>query len=262
VPLLNPLASDLGTMRTALLPGLVEAIRRNRARQQTRVRLFEIGRVFHEFDRSTGPVESRRLALAAIGRARPEQWAADDRAVDFYDIKGDLEALAGPAAGRLVFEPAQDVTWLHPGRSARVLLDGEALGFVGHLHPGLTADLDLEGDVVGAEVDLARFEARTVPKAAELSRFPAVRRDLAVLVPEDLPWARLEASLKGALGGLLREVRVFDRYAGKGLETGVKSLAMGLFLQDVSRTLTDSDVEAAVQSALAALARDCGARLR
>jgi phenylalanyl-tRNA synthetase beta chain len=113
-----------------------------------------------------------------------------------------------------------------------------------------------------AELDLARLEARAVAKAGELSRFPSVRRDIAVLVAEDLPWARLEASLRAALGPLLREVRVFDRYAGQGLETGVKSLAMGLILQDVSRTLTDRDAEQAVQSALAALERDCGARLR
>jgi len=113
-----------------------------------------------------------------------------------------------------------------------------------------------------AELDLARLEARSVPKAGEMSRFPSVRRDLAVLVADDMPWSRLEASLRTTLGPLLREVQLFDRYAGKGLETGVKSLAMGLILQEVSRTLTDSDVEAAVQSALAGLARDCGARLR
>jgi phenylalanyl-tRNA synthetase beta chain len=113
-----------------------------------------------------------------------------------------------------------------------------------------------------AERDLARLEARAVPKAGELSRFPSVRRDLAVLVAEDRPWADLEASLRQSLGGLLRDVKVFDRYAGKGLEMGVKSLAMGLILQDVSRTLTDSDVDKAVQAALAALERDCGARLR
>ncbi len=182
--------------------------------------------------------------------------------MDFYDLKGDLEAIAGPAASRLAFEPVTGTPWLHPGRSAAVTLDGETLGFVGHLHPALAKALDLDGEVVVAELDLARFEARTVARTGELSRFPSVRRDLAVLVADDVPWARLETSLRAALGPLLREVRVFDRYTGKGLETGVKSLAMGLILQDVSRTLTDSDAEQAVQSALAALEKDCGARLR
>ncbi|MBS3897028.1 phenylalanine--tRNA ligase subunit beta [Silanimonas sp.] len=263
VALLNPLASDLGTMRTGLLPGLVEAIRRNLARQQTRVRLFEIGRVFHApATAGAAPIETRRIAFAATGPAKAEQWGVAARPVDFHDLKGDLEALAGPAAARLVFEAASGTPWLHPGRSATVSLDGEALGFVGHLHPALAKALDLDGEVVVAELELGLLEARAVPKAGELSRFPSVRRDLAVLVVEDLPWARLEASLKAALGPLLREVRLFDRYVGKGLETGVKSLAMGLILQDVSRTLTDRDAEAAVQAALAALERDCGARLR
>ncbi|WP_334131402.1 phenylalanine--tRNA ligase subunit beta [Silanimonas lenta] len=263
VALLNPLASDLGTMRTSLLPGLVEALRRNLARQQSRVRLFEIGRVFHApATAGEAPVETRRLAFAAVGSAQAEQWAVPAREVDFYDLKGDLEALAGPLAAALAFEPVTDLPWLHPGRSARVRLEGEAIGLVGHLHPALARALDLEDEVVLAELDLARFEVRAVPKAGELSRFPAVRRDLAVVVAEDLPWARLEASLKAALGPLLREVRVFDRYAGKGLESGLKSLAMGLILQDVSRTLTDLDVDRAVQAALAALERDCGARLR
>jgi phenylalanyl-tRNA synthetase beta chain len=263
VALLNPLASDLGTMRTGLLPGLVEAIRRNLARQQARVRLFEIGRVFHApATAGAAPIETRRIAFAAVGAAKPEQWSSAARPVDFYDLKGDLEALAGPAAAALAFAPTAGVPWLHPGRSAAVTLDGEALGFVGHLHPALAKALDLDGEVVVAELDLARLEARAVPKAGELSRFPSVRRDLAVLVAEDRPWADLEASLRRALGSLLREVLIFDRYAGKGLETGVKSLAMGLILQDVSRTLTDSDVDQAVQAALAALERDCGARLR
>lgn len=263
VALLNPLASDLGTMRTALLPGLVEAVRRNLARQQARVRLFEIGRVFHAPAQAGGaPVETRRLAFAATGSAKAEQWGVAARPVDFYDLKGDLEALAGPAAGALAFSPATGAAWLHPGRSAAVTLDGETLGFVGHLHPALAKALDLDGEVVVAELDLARLEARSVPRAGELSRFPSVRRDLAVLVAGDRPWADLEASLRRALGGLLREVKVFDRYTGQGLETGMKSLAMGLILQDVSRTLNDRDVEQAVQAALAALERDCGARLR
>ncbi|GIX24968.1 MAG: phenylalanine--tRNA ligase beta subunit [Caldimonas sp.] len=263
VALLNPLASDLGTMRTSLLPGLVEALRRNLARQQSRVRLFEIGRVFHA-PAAVGeaPIETRRLAFVAVGSAQAEQWAVPAREVDFYDLKGDLEALAGPLAAVLAFEPATDLPWLHPGRSARVRLEGQAIGLVGHLHPALAKALELEGEVVVAELDLARFEIRAVPKAGELSRFPAVRRDLAVVVAEDLPWARLEASLKAALGPLLQEVRVFDRYVGKGLGNGLKSLAMGLILQDVSRTLTDLDVDRAVQAALAVLERDCGARLR
>ena len=140
--------------------------------------------------------------------------------------------------------------------------DGHAIGWVGHLHPALLKALDVDGDVVAFELDLAPLAARAIPRAGALSRYPSVRRDIALVVPEPVGWAAIEASLSLALGTRLREVRLFDRYVGPGLEAGSKSLAMGLILQDVSRTLTDHDADQAVADALAALARDCGARLR
>ena len=263
VALANPLSSELGVMRTALLPGLVEALRRNRTRQQERVRLFEIGRVFG-LQAGDAPLETPRVAAVASGRADAEQWSEPARAIDFHDVKADLEsvaALAGIDPSDLRFTPA-DVAWLHPGRSAAVWRDDAQLGWIGHLHPGLLKSLDLDTDVVCFELDLDPLAARAIPQAAELSRFPLVRRDLALVVPESTPWAALEASLKHTLGGLLRELRLFDVYHGPGLEAGTKSLAMGLILQDVSRTLTDHDADRAVADAVAALKRDCGARLR
>jgi phenylalanyl-tRNA synthetase beta chain len=263
VALANPLSSDLAVMRTALLPGLVDAARRNLARQQSRVRLFESGRVFRSSGEGYPPVETLRLAAVAIGTAAAEQWGGAKRPVDFHDLKGDLEsllALAGPIAN-IRYEPAAE-SWLHPGRSAQVWRGEVRLGVIGHLHPRLLKVLDLPGETLVMELDIEPLSERPVPRASELSRYPSVRRDLAVAVPEDLPWARLEASLRAALGGLLREVTVFDRYHGAGLEAGFKSLAMGLILQDASRTLTDMDADNAVAAALAALDRDCGAKLR
>ena len=263
VALANPLSSELGVMRTALLPGLVEALRRNRARQQERVRLFELGRVF-ELQSGAAPVETLRVAAIACGRADAEQWGESARMVDFHDLKADLEsiaALAGIDLSGLRFQSA-NVAWLHPGRSAEVWRDDAKLGWIGHLHPALLRALDLDTDVVGFELDLDPLTARAIPQATELSRFPLVRRDLALVVPESTAWAALEASLKGTLGPLLRELRLFDVYRGAGLEPGTKSLAMGLILQDVSRTLTDHDADRAVADAVAALQRDCGARLR
>ena len=263
VALANPLSSELGVMRTALLPGLVEALRRNRARQQERVRLFEIGRVF-ELQSGAAPVETLRVAAIACGRADAEQWGESAHAVDFHDLKADLEsiaALAGIDLSSLRFQSA-NVAWLHPGRSAMVWRDATQIGWIGHLHPALLKALDLDTDVVGFELDLDPLTARAIPQAAELSRFPLVRRDLALVVPESTPWAALEASLKRTLGLRLRELRLFDVYRGTGLEPGTKSLAMGLILQDVSRTLTDHDADRAVADAVAALQRDCGARLR
>lgn len=259
VALANPLSGELGVMRTSLLPGLVAALGRNRARQQPRVRLFELGRVFHLT--AGAPLETPRVAAVACGRQAAEQWTADDREVDFYDLKADVEALLALADATAEFRPDAS-PFGHPGRSASVWRDGRRIGWVGHLHPGLARALDLDGEVLGFELDLAPLAQRAVPRASELSRYPSVRRDIALVVPEATPWAALQASLETALGPLLREVRLFDRYVGPGLDSGSKSLAMGLIMQDVSRTLTDRDADQAVAIALEALAKDCGARLR
>jgi len=260
VALANPLTSELGVMRTSLLPGLVEALRGNRARQQERVRLFELGRVFH-LDAGKAPRETRRIAAIATGHADAERWSISARDIDFHDLKTEVERLLALAGATGEFRPATE-PFGHPGRSATIWRDGQRIGWIGHLHPRLAKALDLDGEVVGFELDLDIVTARPVPRAESLSRFPFVRRDLALVVPETMPWAALEASLKAALGGRLREVVLFDQYRGPGLENGTKSLAMGLILQDVSRTLTDLDADQAVGDALAALASDCGAQLR
>jgi len=259
VALANPLSGELGVMRTSLRPGLVDALARNRARQQPRVRLFELGRVFQLTEGA--PLETPRIAAVACGRQASEQWTAADREVDFFDLKADIEALLALANATAEFRPDASPHG-HPGRSASVWRDGRRIGWVGHLHPGLAKALDLDGEVLGFELDLSPLAERAVPRASELSRYPSVRRDIALVVPETTPWAALQATLETALGPLLREVRLFDRYVGPGLDTGSKSLAMGLIMQDVSRTLTDRDADQAVAIALEALAKDCGARLR
>jgi phenylalanyl-tRNA synthetase beta chain len=261
VALANPLTNELGAMRTSLLPGLAETMRRNRARQQERVRLFEIGRSFHAAAAGETPIETRRIAAISCGRADAEQWAIGAREVDFYDLKAEVESLLALAGARAEFRLA-DEAFGHPGRSATVWRDGRRIGWVGHLHPRLAKALDLEGEVVAFELELDPLVARAIPVAGDLSRFPSVRRDLAVVVPENTPWATLERSLTRALGARLQAVVLFDQYRGPGLETGAKSLAMGLILQDVYRTLTDQDADQAVSEALVALATDCGARIR
>jgi len=258
VTLANPLTSELGVMRTSLLPGLAEALRRNRARQNRRIRLFECGRTFAQ---GNPPLETQRIAAVASGSADAEQWAQKARTVDFFDLKADVERLFALAGSHAEFR-ASDKSHGHPGKSALIWRDGRQVGWIGHLHPRLLKALDIDEDVVAFELEVDAVGLRHVPRAGEQSRFPSVRRDLAVVVPDSTPWAALESCLESTLGSALVEVLVFDEYRGPGLETGTKSLAMGLILQDVSRTLTDLDADNAVSEALAALARDCSAILR
>ncbi|MCA1714401.1 MAG: phenylalanine--tRNA ligase subunit beta [Gammaproteobacteria bacterium] len=279
VALANPLSAELGVMRTQLLPGLVAALARNAARQQSRVRLFELGKVFKNRESGIGnresetavredvagvdaPRETQRVAAVACGDAGPEHWDdAAARAVDFHDLKGDLDGLAALSGVVLDYRSSQH-SWGHPGRCADVFRDGVNIGWLGQLHPHLRRALDLDVDVVAFELDLEPLVARPLPKAGPLSKYPSVRRDLAFVVAESVSWAAVSASVRAAAGASLRDLRLFDRYAGKGVETGFKSLAMGLILQEESRTLTDRDVEEVVADVVAALQRDHGARIR
>ncbi len=265
VALANPLSAELSTMRTMLLPGLVAALGRNAARQQPRVRLFEIGKIFAA---RTGeaPLETRRLAAVVCGDAQTEQWGAPARPVDFHDIKGDLDSLAAAAGTTLEYRPSQ-AAWGHPGRSADVYRMDESghgvlIGWIGQLHPRMQRALDLDAVAVAFEVDLSTLQQRSLARSAALSRFPSVRRDLAFVVPEAVSWTALAGTVKRAAGPSLQDLRLFDRYVGKGVETGCKSLAMGLILQEESRTLTDRDIDQVVAQVIAALRGEHGAEIR
>jgi phenylalanyl-tRNA synthetase beta chain len=259
VALANPLSAELGVMRTRLLPGLVAALARNVARQQARVRLFELGRTFA----ATGdaPEETRRVAAVACGKAMAEQWGVAERALDFHDLKGDLDSLAALSGAVLEYRVSAQ-PFAHPGRSADVYRDGACIGWIGQLHPRLQQALGLDVDVFGFELALDALLARPLPRARALSKYPSVRRDLAFVVPEAVSWAAMKATAETAAGPILRELRLFDRYAGKGIESGFKSLAIGLILQDESRTLEDRDVDAVVAAVVAALGKEHSAAIR
>jgi phenylalanyl-tRNA synthetase beta chain len=261
VALANPLSAELAVMRTALLPGLVQTAARNLDRQDARPRLFELGRAFRGGEQ--GPVETLRFAAVAAGEAEAEQWAAASRALDFFDVKADLESLLalGGDIARLCFEPTR-APWLHPGRGADLMLGERCVGQIGFLHPQLARSLGLDADLAVFELDLEPLLARPLPRAQPISRFPAVRRDIAVLVGEQHPWSALESALRSALEGRVQAIRLFDQYQGKGVEPGFRSLAIGLILQDVSRTLTDQDADRAVSDAVAVLTEKFGATLR
>lgn len=276
IALSNPLSAELSVMRTSLLPGLVAALAANRSRQQARVRLFEAGRAYFSGSvraepadpgttsrQSPAPIEVDRIAGVACGGAVAEQWGETARALDFFDVKGDVESLFALTGSEhaFTFEPAS-LPWLHPGQSAAILRDGRTLGYVGALHPNLARRLDLGGDVYVFELDVDALASRAVPSAQPLSRFPSVRRDLSFELPEEVPYAEVEKAIRGAVGETLTDIVLFDRYAGANLGSGVKSLAIGLILQDRYRTLTDPDADRCVALAVAALESGCKARLR
>ncbi|HEX5124997.1 MAG TPA: phenylalanine--tRNA ligase subunit beta [Rhodanobacteraceae bacterium] len=262
VPLANPLSAELGVMRTSLLPGLVSALVANRRRQQERVRLFELGNVFAAG--KDAPVETSRIAGVAVGTVYAEQWGETPRRpVDFFDIKGDVESMLAltQSAHAFRWEPS-DAPWLHPGQSAAVFRGEKRVGYVGALHPDLAKALDTGADVYVFELDFEAIAPRPLPSAVAVSKFPSLRRDISFELPEAVPYARVEALIRDAVGENLADIVLFDRYAGPNLGTDIKSLAIGLILQDRYRTLTDQDADRCRALAVAALEAGCNAKLR
>jgi phenylalanyl-tRNA synthetase beta chain len=257
----NPLSAELAVMRTSLWPGLLDAAIRNSNRQQQRVRLFESGLKF--IPRSEGLDQRKSIAWLAMGAIHEEQWGESARAVDFYDIKADIEALlALTGRGHLLSMAATPHPALHPGQSAAILLGAEPLGWAGMLHPNLEKQLGFDQRVYLVELDQSLLLGREVPRFKPLSRYPSVRRDIALIVDADLPIGHLAEAVRQQGGALLRDVAVFDVYRGPGVEDGQKSVALALVWQDEQETLTDSRVEAAVAQVLDMLGNRFNAHLR
>jgi len=258
IKVLNPIAAHLDVMRTSLLPGLLETLRTNVNRKATRVRVFEVGRVF--LRRAPGYDQPLRVGGLAFGPATPEQWGEQPtREVDFYDVKGDLASLAAPH--RLLAE-RQAYPFLHPGRSARILVDGRPSGFLGELHPRLVRQFNLPKAPIVFELALDDLTNGAVPSGRAVSRLPVVRRDLALVVDEALPAQALLDALERAKPPHVISLGLFDVYRGRGLTDGRKSLAILVLMQDTSRTLTDADIDA-TEALLLSVARDqFGATLR
>jgi phenylalanyl-tRNA synthetase beta chain len=259
--LANPISADLAAMRTSLWPGLLNALRYNQNRQEERIRLFEFGLRFLPQDR--GLAQDPMLAGIASGPAYPEQWGLATRPVDFFDVKRDVEALLAltGCAAQFRFSRSEHPA-LHPGQSAAMSRDGEVIGQLGLLHPALQRELDITGAVVLFELQFLALTAGRVPAFRELSRFPAVRRDLAIVVAEAVSVDAIRGCLAEASGELLEDVRLFDVYRGKGIDRGRKSVALGLTLREPSRTLTDGEVNGVMERMLSRLQADLGATLR
>ncbi len=260
----NPIASDLSVMRVSLWPGLLKAALENQHRQQDRIRLFEHGTRFEVDGATTREIET--LAGVALGARLPEQWGVPKEMrgpVDFYDVKSDLTALfVGTGEAESFAFEAGSLAALHPGRAARVLRCGREVGWIGELHPNLVQSLDFTYPPVLFELDMDAALAVKRSAYKEISRFPQVRRDLAVVVDESVTLSTLAERVTLTASSLLRGLRIFDVYRGAGLEHGRKSVALGLIFQDISRTLTDDDVERLMASVVADLRESLNARIR
>jgi phenylalanyl-tRNA synthetase beta chain len=259
--LANPISTDMAAMRSSLWPGLVKALQHNLNRQQSRVRLFESGLRF--VGQLEGLKQEAMLAGVLTGSRLPEGWAHGRDDVDFYDLKADVEALLGSAGSSLEFSfaPGEHAA-LHPGQTARIERDGRLVGFIGALHPELAKTLGIDQPVYLFELVLAEVAQGRMPKFSELSRFPEVRRDLALLADRELPAVSVLACIREAAGEWLTDLRLFDVYHGKGIDPHRKSLAVGLTWQHPSRTLNDDEVNTTTQNILTSLEERFNATLR
>ncbi len=257
----NAISADLSEMRVSLWPGLVHAALENLRRQQSRVRLFEIGK---KFDLASGELaEIETLAGLATGARWPEQWGSAREPLDFYDVKADLLALlALTADSEALYFEVGSLPCLRPGRTARILRGSTPIGWLGEVHPQLVRSLDLPANTYLYELELEPAFSSKQLKYIKISKFPSVRRDLAIVVDESVSLAVLQENVTVSAAGLLSELRVFDIYRGPGIETGRKSIALGLILQDSSRTLTDVDADAVVTSVMARLRDVLSASIR
>ncbi len=259
IKLQNPISADLAVMRTTLWCGLLQAAVYNTKRQQNRVRLFEAGQ---RFLGTQTDKQKQMLAGLALGSVAPEQWGDKARKIDFYDIKSDVEAICA-LTGREVQFIAAKHSALHPGQSAQIKTKtGQLLGWIGMLHPTLEKQLGFDGNVFLFELSQAVLLERQVPKFESLSKFPSVRRDIALLVTEEVTFQAIQQAIDECQEPLIKEVNVFDIYRGQGVESGYKSVALALIMQDTTQTLTDTEIDAIVNKVLEALSNKIRAKLR
>jgi phenylalanyl-tRNA synthetase beta chain len=275
IALQNPIAAHLDVMRSNLWPSLIGNLQSNLNRKASRIRIFEMGRVFQR-DLLVkagqlsvqGVSQPLRIALLSYGSHAPEQWAVKARPVDFFDLKADVAALFGRNASKISFVATQLNDALHPGRAAQILIDKTThLGWIGEMHPKLQADLGLPSSVLLAELDLDLLLAGDIPSYSNLSNTPVVERDLALLVASDLPSATLVEQIQILLADIsgssvVKNITLFDEYRGKGLENKEKSLAIRLSMQDTDATLNDSQISQIIDELIEKLKASGLAKLR
>ncbi len=259
--LANPLNRDLAVMRTSLLPGLLENVKHNVSRQHTDMSLYENGVVFSH----DGEIrEHQRLGLLRCGRRVSEQWGLSNEPVDFYDLKGDVESLLAGAHATLQFKPSAHAH-LHPGRQADLCMDGVSVGWLGQVHPELLKRLKIKTEVLLAELDVPAIRRQFLPHWQATSKYPAVRRDLSIVLDENVSFDAVRHAIRTAMqqsGQSLVDIVLFDVFRGDHIESGCKSFAIGMIFQEKNRTLEDKDVDKLVAKAVSFLAESFNAEIR
>jgi phenylalanyl-tRNA synthetase beta chain len=261
IELANPISADMAVMRTTLWSGLIQVLRYNLYRQQDRVRIFECGLTFN--GQLADIKQEKFIAGLVVGPYYPEQWGISQRSIDFFDVKEDVEAVLALGGKRAAFEFIADKhPALHPGQSARITQQGHTVGWLGALHPALMKALDLPHSVYLFSLQLNAVENGILPFFQPLSKFPSIRRDIALLVNKEIPAGAVFNCLRGLGSDILKEFQLFDVYTGKGVEADKKSLALSLILQHPSYTLTDKEVNAFMERVITVLVTDLGAIIR
>jgi len=264
VPLINPISADMAVMRTSLWPGLLKSAVYNLNRQQSRVRIFEVGQCFVSSDKDDVSLsQNTMLAGLLCGSRSPTGWTAGKEKVDFYDIKGDIEGLLGLTGLQHSFSfDAASHPALHPGQCAQISRNGQSVGWVGQLHPQIQSRLGIDSGVYLFQVDASKIAEVRIPIHEEVSKFPEVKRDLAFFVEASVEAQTLIDHANSVAGALLISLKLFDVYQSKDVENKGKSIALGLTFQHSSRTLTDEEVNQAVDRVIAELRTRCKAQLR
>lgn len=264
IPILNPIAEEMSLLRTTLMPGLLELLARNLRRQITSLHVYELGSVFlpKSLPLMSQPEERPALGIALMGQVRSMGWGIPQRNVDFYDLKGIVEAalqvLGVKATVRQGSHPA-----LHPGRTAEIVVDGQVVGIMGEVHPDVLESFDIDRRAYLAEIDLEPLLGHaTLPVAKPLPRYPAIRRDLALLAPTDVPAQKVADIIQSEGAPLLRRLQLFDVYQGAQVPDGYRSLAYSLEWLNPERTLTDQEIQPVLDRILQKLEQECGVRVR
>jgi phenylalanyl-tRNA synthetase beta chain len=256
----NPISADMSTMRTSMWPGLIRAAHYNLNRQAENVRFFELGMIFERTD--DGLDQRHVLSGISLGELVPEQWGEASRKIDYYDVKQDVIKVMQSLKLANFSTLASSDAALHPGQSAALLLGGDPIGKIGVLHPRTARYFDLEKTAVVFEIELDILPSGRLPAFSPISKFPSVRRDISLVLPEGVSAANVLGSVQQAAGDLLRDLQLFDEYRGQGIDSDKKSLTIGLIFQSLSSTLTDEEIEETMKRVLLQVHDDFGGTLR